>query len=147
MLENACFTNGWSEEQIKIALESKNFLFLGIYHENELVSYISLQCIPSVEKLENGECEIINIATRNDYRRKGLAEQLLIYVLTFTKNNKVDSILLDVRESNKAARALYSKVGFVEVGRRKNYYPLENNEANSIEKNFEDGLIMKYTFV
>ena len=63
------------------------------------------------------EREILNLAVVPAFRRSGLATQLL--KLEF-QNSAV--FLLEVRESNLAARALYERLGFVEISRRKDYY-------------------------
>ncbi len=142
LLETENFSQAWTQAQIRKAIQSKNFLFLGIFDKDILVAYLFAQCFPSIEKLNMGECEIINIATTSKHRRKGLAEALLNYLISFVNQKQADSILLEVRESNFPAFNLYSKLGFKIVGRRKNYYPPLLSE-NKEEKN-EDAIIMKF---
>jgi ribosomal-protein-alanine acetyltransferase len=63
------------------------------------------------------EREILNLAVAPAYRRAGIAT--LLMGLEFRKKA---SLVLEVRESNAAARALYERLGFVEISRRNNYY-------------------------
>lgn len=66
---------------------------------------------------EPPEREILNLAVDPRYRRRGIA--MMLIQLEFSKKAL---FLLEVRESNLAARALYARVGFVEISRRPEYY-------------------------
>lgn len=68
------------------------------------------------------EAEILALAIRRDYRRRGLASFLLQNFLDHVSHSAVRAIFLEVRESNSAAIALYKKFGFQITGRRPNYY-------------------------
>jgi len=74
------------------------------------------------------EAEIANIATAPGVRRRGVGTQLLDDAITAGIATGVIAMFLEVRESNAAARALYSSRGFVAVGRRRGYYrhPVED---------------------
>lgn len=68
------------------------------------------------------EVQINNIALRPDLRGKGLGEALLRRALDLVRGLGGSYVVLEVRVSNQAAVGLYRKLGFVEIGRRKNYY-------------------------
>jgi len=68
------------------------------------------------------EWELENLVVAPDSRRKGLATALFAALLTRTRETKSESVFLEVRESNHAARALYVRMGFQAGGRRKLYY-------------------------
>jgi ribosomal-protein-alanine acetyltransferase len=72
--------------------------------------------------------ELENIVVSNDTRRNGLGTLLLNHLISKARESQAASIFLEVRESNRAARALYEKLGFENKGSRKNYYanPQEN---------------------
>jgi [ribosomal protein S18]-alanine N-acetyltransferase len=74
------------------------------------------------------EWEIENVAVAAQVTRRGLGSRLIREFLTLAEERGVESVFLEVRESNRAARALYETLKFVETGRRKNYYsgPLED---------------------
>jgi len=75
-----------------------------------------------VAKAVAGEWEIENIAVAAGARRRGFASRLLSNFLDQARRESAHEVFLEVRESNAAARALYNKFGFVEAGRRKDYY-------------------------
>jgi len=63
------------------------------------------------------EREVLNLAVAPPYRRAGVAT--LLMQLEFRKKA---TLLLEVRESNSGARALYERLGFEEISRRQDYY-------------------------
>jgi ribosomal-protein-alanine N-acetyltransferase len=70
-----------------------------------------------------------NIVVAHSARRNGLGKRLLDALLTRAKETNSDSIFLEVRESNAAARALYERAGFEQTGRRKSYYATPQEDA------------------
>lgn len=82
------------------------------------------------------EWEIENIAVTGSARRCGLGSRLVGELLDLVRSRGGKSVFLEVRESNRAARSLYEKWAFLEVGRRKMYY---QNPA-------EDALVLKFIF-
>ncbi len=74
------------------------------------------------------EWEIENVAVASHARRRGLGSRLLREFLAIAEQHGAESVFLEVRESNRDARALYEAAGFAETGRRKSYYsgPLED---------------------
>jgi ribosomal-protein-alanine N-acetyltransferase len=75
------------------------------------------------------EAHLANIAVRETYRQQGVGEQLLIASIKYAIEHDASFITLEVRASNGAARALYAKYGFVEVGIRKGYYTDNKEDA------------------
>ena len=82
------------------------------------------------------EWEIENIAISGSGRRRGLGSRLLGEFLHQIRGNGASVVYLEVRESNRAARALYEKWAFIEAGRRKSYY----------QEPLEDALVLKFYF-
>ncbi len=62
------------------------------------------------------------IASRPDERRKGIGELLLMAAVELAMHRTSRTVTLEVRASNEAARALYRKYAFQDVGVRKRYY-------------------------
>ena len=75
------------------------------------------------------ECHIVIIASRLRERRRGVGELLLIGAIEAALERGSRVITLEVRASNEAARTLYRKYGFQEVGTRKRYYSDNNEDA------------------
>ena len=68
------------------------------------------------------EAEILTLLVLPPYRRTGLARRLLEAALGNAKMQGVEKMYLEVASSNEAAQQLYTKVGFILVGRRRAYY-------------------------
>lgn len=75
------------------------------------------------------ECELENIAVSPVVRRRGIGRQLLDVLKLAASETNCESVFLEVRESNKAARAFYESVGFKSDGRRKTYYSNPSEDA------------------
>lgn len=82
-----------------------------------------------VARFGAAECELENVVVANEHRHRGLASQLLRTLVASARERNLGRILLEVRESNQAARALYEKIGFRENGRRKAYYTYPPEDA------------------
>jgi ribosomal-protein-alanine N-acetyltransferase len=68
--------------------------------------------------LDDVECEVLNLAVAPEFRRQGVARELLRPLL----NLRDRQIFLEVRESNQTARIFYKSMGFQEVSTRPKYY-------------------------
>lgn len=75
------------------------------------------------------ECELENLVVAKQHRRRGLALQLLQAMIAIGRERNLERVLLEVRESNQAARALYEKVGFQQNAQRKAYYTQPPEDA------------------
>lgn len=79
--------------------------------------------------------EIHNICIARHARGNALGKLLILEVINLMRRDGIGKLLLEVRESNCVALSLYKKLGFVEVARRNNYYPVGDNS-------FEDAILM-----
>jgi [ribosomal protein S18]-alanine N-acetyltransferase len=79
-------------------------------------------------QLVAGDWEIENVLVGNGFLRIGIGSRLVQELVQRARREGVSAIRLEVRESNLAARQLYRKHDFREVGRRRNYYsrPVED---------------------
>lgn len=82
----------------------------------QVCGFLVARCISS-------EWELENVAVASSSQRRGLGRELLRNFVEIAGRNSVSKIFLEVRESNVAARQLYSQFGFRESGRRPDYYP------------------------
>jgi [ribosomal protein S18]-alanine N-acetyltransferase len=76
-----------------------------------------------------GELHINNVAVRDQYRRRGIGLALLSRIVDSAKQLKVQVAFLEVRSGNKAAQALYQKIGFRAIARRPDYYSDPREDA------------------
>jgi ribosomal-protein-alanine N-acetyltransferase len=82
-----------------------------------------------VAHIVSGEWEIENVVVESRKRRQGIGAALILAVMDAARERSAEKLLLEVRESNHAARGLYRKIGFVETGRRPNYYSAPSEDA------------------
>jgi len=121
-LERACFSHPWSEAMLAEELYNDNASLVAAEGEDGTVlGYGMVRAV-----LDEGCLE--RIAVVPAYRRQGVAEELLSAFLRFGQAH-LAFLTLEVREGNAPAIALYEKLGFREVGRRKNYYPESKEDA------------------
>ncbi len=85
-----------------------------------------------IMSLAAGECHILNVCIHPACQRQGLGESLVTFLLDIARYRNVRVALLEVRASNAAAYQLYLKLGFDEVGVRKNYYPARQGREDAI---------------
>jgi ribosomal-protein-alanine N-acetyltransferase len=82
-----------------------------------------------VSRLVAGELHINNVAVRPEFRRSGIAAQLLTAVLTQGRSQGARLAFLEVRAGNDAAQGLYRRAGFEVTGRRRGYYNHPREDA------------------
>jgi [ribosomal protein S18]-alanine N-acetyltransferase len=75
------------------------------------------------------ELHILNIAVHPDFRKQGHASTLAHHILAAARQAKARVVMLEVRVSNHAARSLYQKLGFRQVGMRLKYYADNGEDA------------------
>ena len=133
-LERICFSRPWSRKMLAEELENQCAAFLVAEDSvsGRVLGYAGLMVVAD-------EGYITNVAVFPEYRRQGIAAQILQVFLQFAAANHLAFLTLEVRPSNAAAIALYQGFGFEEVGRRKNYYDLPKEDALILTKYFEAG--------
>ncbi len=92
---------------------------------NEIVGYIMwrVEKAPSVNSLKYiNKGHLVSIAVSEGYRRKGVAQTLLLNSMTAIKKYKIKEYVLEVRVSNYTAIKLYEKFNYRIEGIKKNYY-------------------------
>ena len=78
------------------------------------------------------EVNLLNIAVSGECQRRGYGSYLLQHCLNGFAGKNLRRCFLEVRRSNKAALAVYRKLGFAGIGERKNYYPAENGREDAL---------------
>lgn len=114
-LEKVCFSDPWSENSIASELGNPLSLWLVAMDGETLAGYVGSQAVM-------GEADMMNVAVSPDYRRQGIAGELVTRLVEELKGRGNHSLALEVRESNFGAIALYQKLGFTQVGYRPGYY-------------------------
>jgi ribosomal-protein-alanine N-acetyltransferase len=122
-IEREAFTTPWQPETFAGLIDREAVELTVMADEaGEVVGYSVLWCI-----LDQGE--LANIAITPTRRGGGLGARLLEHVLGVAAEKGVEKVFLEVRASNEAALRLYRRFGFVEAGRRANYYEQPREDA------------------
>lgn len=115
--EAAANGDAWSEALLSAALTDDTHEVWGIWAENgsalratAIIAYLPF------------DAELQSITVWPQARRRGLAQGLLRWLLDRARQRGVERLLLEVRESNLAARRLYERAGFGIDGQRRGYY-------------------------
>ena len=127
-LEQANFSAPWDEASIRGELDNPLALWLAAVDENGTVlGYVGSQsCF--------GDADILNVCVAPEARRRGLAEALMTELERRLIPKGVEKITLEVRTSNEPAIRLYEKLGYSQVGTRKNYYEKPREDALILQK-------------
>ena len=129
-LEKLCFSDPWSEQSVASELNNPLSLWLVAMEGENLAGYVGSQSVL-------GESDMMNVAVHPDYRRQGIAEKLCLALVQALKEKGNHCLTLEVRASNDPAKALYEKLGFIQVGLRKNYYRNPKEDACILRKEWE----------
>ena len=73
----------------------------------------------------------MNISVCPGFKRQGAGQKMLEHLIEYARP-KAEKIFLEVRPSNPGAMVLYQKVGFKEIGVRKNYYPAKDGREDAV---------------
>jgi len=93
--------------------------------DEDIISY-------GVMSLAVEEAHIFNVCVATAYRGKGFGLQMMEHLLSVATEKNTKSVFLEVRPSNEVAIQLYNKIGFLEVGVRKDYYPSKNGREDAL---------------
>ncbi len=126
-LEARCFHDPWDLDSILYECKNPLSLWFVAVEDNSVVGYVGSQSVM-------GEADMMNLAVEPSYRRNGIAQALVEHLIQALEERKVHSLALEVRVSNEPAKALYAKLGFRQVGLRKNYYRNPKEDAMILRK-------------
>ena len=79
-----------------------------------------------------GEAHLLNLSVAQAWQRRGVGAELTRFFMKLAQDHGAETIYLEVRPSNAAARALYAAHGFSQVGLRKDYYPAVAGREDAI---------------
>ena len=114
-IERLSFSDPWTEGMLVSALDD-GFDFTVLLYEDTPIGYSIL------DRRVQGEAELHNIAITPAFRGKGASRLLMDKLIEDAKKHGAENVFLEVRANNTAAKELYKKYGFAEIGVRRNYY-------------------------
>lgn len=130
----------WSLQSIRDVLRYDNNIYYVAYsiEENQIIGFAGVMVIAD-------EAELLNIAICQAFRGQGIGKLLLEKMLQVTVEQGACRLLLEVRQSNLVARALYDRYCFREIARRKDYYSNPTEDAVILEWSNEQLLPLEIT--
>jgi [ribosomal protein S18]-alanine N-acetyltransferase len=118
-VENAAYSHPWTE---------------GILRDCVRVGYSCWVCECGddlighmIMSIAAGEAHLLNLCVAPEWQLRGVGRRLLCRSIRVAREREADTMFLEVRDSNEAARRLYESEGFCEIGRRRGYYPAGAN--------------------
>jgi len=130
-IENKAYEFPWTEGIFSDCMANQ-YLSILYVHQQKIQAY-------TVSQFVVDECHLLNLCVRPDARNQGLGTRMVQYLMNQARQSDMGSIFLEVRVSNKAAIHLYDKLGFNEIGLRRDYYPARNGR--------EDALVLAHEIV
>lgn len=119
-IEKECFSHeAFSREQIAYFLEASNAVSLVAKVDGEIVGFI-MGLIEDWGGSRIGHIYTVDVTP--NYRRMGIGLRLLEEIERIFLEKGADTCFLEVRTNNIAARRLYQKQGYTELGKLNNYY-------------------------
>ena len=127
-IEQVIYTHPWTRGNFADSLAAQSSCCV-MEHHGVIVGYAVLMT-------GAGEAHLLNLSIASAWQWRGLGRELLHYVVGVARGMGVRKIFLEVRASNAAARALYAKSHFREIGVRRGYYPATAGR--------EDAIVLEY---
>ena len=125
-LHRTAFANSWSSADFEVLLTTSTVIADGVGDPGALRGFV-------LSRRAADEAEILTIAVDLSLRGKGIATALLGAHISRLARAGVATLFLEVDESNLAARALYRRYGFHQVGKRPAYYAkADGSRANAL---------------
>lgn len=128
-LEKQCFSSPWSINSIQGELTNPLSLWVVATEGEKLAGYVGSQTVL-------GEADMMNLAVDPAFRRQGIGRELVNTLINCLKEKGAYCLTLEVRASNVQAISLYDQLGFLEIGRRPNYYSDPKEDALILRKIF-----------
>ncbi len=113
-LEAASYEFPWSEGIFRDCLRV-GYICRAIEVGTDIAGY-------GIMSIGAGEAHVLNVCVREEYRGRGLARKLLLYLIDRARTAGMYEAFLEVRPSNTTAARLYYSLGFEQVGVRRGYY-------------------------
>jgi len=115
-VEHACYSHPWTIGNFRDCLQSG--------YRCLLVEIDGVTCGHAVLSVGAGEAHVLNVCIHPSYQGRGAGRLLMQRLILLAGSQGADAIFLEVRSSNSVAQRLYDSLGFNEIGRRREYYPL-----------------------
>ena len=117
------------KRRIQASHDSDNSVILIALAGEKIIARAELAGYPAARLHHNAK---FSISVRKDYWNMKIGTTLMTKIIECAKNMNLRNIELEVIADNKAAIALYHKMGFSEIGIYKNYWFVNNAYSDAI---------------
>lgn len=124
VVERSAYTHPWSEGILRDCLRVGYSCWVCELGD-EIVGH-------AVMSVAVGEAHLLNICVGPTWQNRGVGRRMLRRMLRIARERNADTMFLEVRASNQAARQLYESEGFGEIGRRRDYYPSHQGREDAV---------------
>lgn len=125
-IEQACFSDPYRMEQYEYEINDNPVAHLYVYEKaGEIIGFIDFW-------ITFEACQLCKLAVVKKERGKGIASEMIDFMVDIAIEEDCEAIFLEVRKSNEIAQKLYEKHDFLVMNVRKEYYP----------DNYEDAIVM-----
>ena len=123
-VENRVYTHPWTRGNFVDSLAAGHHCWI-MELRGTVVGY-------GIASIAAAEAHLLNLSIAEEWQRRGLGADLLRFMLKLVQDYAAARVFLEVRPSNAAARALYRRAGFSEIGLRRGYYPSQPGREDAI---------------
>jgi ribosomal-protein-alanine N-acetyltransferase len=123
-IEQATQSTPWSEDIFKSCMQA-GYEGWVIEDNHFVIGFI-------IFSIQLNESHILNLGVHPNFQRLGFGHQLMSHALNESKKDGVSVAYLEVRSSNNPAIALYKKMGFKQIGTRRDYYPATTGREDAL---------------
>ena len=117
--------NIWTRRELNDHIKKKTSFSRISKHGKKIVGF-------SISLYSENFMDVFLIFVAPKFRRRGIAQNFLKDIKKFCKTHLINKIILEVNEDNQAANILYQKFGFKIVGKRKDYYFMNEKKSDAI---------------
>ena len=129
-VESICDLTPWSVNSLRYEISNKDSILKVAVRDDKIIGYVCIRTLLDIT-------HVMKISVLPEDRRNGIGSALLSESLKQLRLDKPDinSVTLEVRDSNSAANKLYNNFGFRTTGSRRNYYknPLEDGVVMQLD--------------
>lgn len=123
-VEVANYPVAWSKGVMKDCIKA-GYQCIVVKQAENIVGYAFLLVNPD-------EAHLLNMCIDHSVQSLGIGRKLLNYLENICRYHQSKTFILEVRQSNPIAHALYQSFGFKDIGIRKNYYKTTEGRENAI---------------
>jgi len=128
-IESAIYSHPWTRgnfaDSLRAGYECRVLRLRGERVGEDLIGYFVLM-------VAAGEAHLLNLSIAAARQRAGHGSGLLREAMALARNLGANSLFLEVRPSNRAAQALYTRFGFRKIAVRRGYYPARAGREDAL---------------